>query len=848
MTAKRAIPSKVVVGKTYVHVASVELLETDHAARLAIAEQVAGVRRGTDYNVARFEQDGSRVALLSYADFFDDPFPALNTSWLVDPTNGAATRRTYEGSFNPPILHRKELLLAVDHPRRSRYAALTEAAESIGLFEDTTRIGFREQWYQLIAEKGYKVVGHELVPLGNDEGYSSPLTEESQHTSIARHLTALVRNGFSAPVQSLARHGFLDGRNTIFDYGCGRGDDVRGLLENGLTAAGWDPHYAPENEIRSASIVNLGFVINVIENPNERIEALKHAFGLCEQFLVVSVMLTNQNALEGQRYNDGVVTRRGTFQKYYAQVELKAFVEQQLGEEAIAVGPGIFYVFRDKDAEQRFLTERYRSRRNLLRSPSRQYVEHPRLKRDRSDEKFQQYQVQLDALWALWLKLGREPEKSETASLLDLIQGFGTLGKALRFISTRQDLSLVEAARAARTADLEVYFALNQFEKRQPYRHLEAGLQRDIRAFFGDYANARQSARDLLFRIAEPGAINAACAEAAEKGLGWYVDSESLQLHVSMVEQLAPILRVYVGCASVLYGDIHEADLIKIHIRSGKLSLMKYDDFEGKPLPQMMERVKIRLRDQDFDYFKYGEEFEPPFLYNKSRYINEEFPGFARQVAFDEALAKQSFLDLSGYGPPPDTLTKLLENNRWEIDGFELRRSTQFPDILSPCGRYLSFHDLIECGETQNRTKLPNRPTTYASYNALHDLATQVLDPIIDYFGMIRITYGFCSPELSRHIKRRVAPALDQHAAHETKRNGSLICARLGAAVDFIVTDEDMRSVAEWIIAHVPFDRLYFYGRDRPVHISFAESHHRAAFEMVQHANGTITPMPLALT
>jgi hypothetical protein len=32
------------------------------------------------------------------------------------------------------------------------------------------------------------------------------------------------------------------------------------------------------------------------------------------------------------------------------------------------------------------------------------------------------------------------------------------------------------------------------------------------------------------------------------------------------------------------------------------------------------------------------------------------------------------------------------------------------------------------------------------SYNALVELAEHVLDPVIDYFGMIRLTYGFCSP------------------------------------------------------------------------------------------------------
>ena len=97
---------------------------------------------------------------------------------------------------------------------------------------------------------------------------------------------------------------------------------------------------------------------------------MTRAWSLAVRLLVVSVMLANQNDARGERFRDGVRTRRGTFQKYYTQAEIKAFLEAALDEEPIPVAPGVLYVFRDKDAEQRFLVDRYRSRRNLLRGPS----------------------------------------------------------------------------------------------------------------------------------------------------------------------------------------------------------------------------------------------------------------------------------------------------------------------------------------------------------------------------------------------------------------------------------------------------------------------------------------------
>lgn len=477
---------------------------------------------------------------------------------------------------------------------------------------------------------------------------------------------------------------------------------------------------------------------------------------------------------------EGVRTQRGTFQKYYTQAEIKVFLEEVLDEGAIPVAPGVHYVFRDKDVEQRFLVERDRSRRNRLRDPS--VLKRPRqvkARRDRMAERYARYESELD--------------DAQT-----LTKGFGSLGKALRFLEAHPARELGEDAVAAdlaqaevaRVGDLRVYFALEQFKRRKPYKHLEPRLKRDIRQFFGDYGAARPAGWGLLRQIADVVAVEQACREAAEHGLGWLatddaLDTEghskpgagegrsravSLQLDARLVEQLPGLLRVDVGAAA--YGDYRHADLIKIQIGSGKLTLMRFDDFDGAPLPRMLERVKIKLREQDVEVYRYGEGYEPPYLYWKSRYINEEHPRFPEQLAFDEALDALGLFDLSGYGPSPGVFGETLAHHRWEVDDFALVRSRGIPNLDDPCGRYLSFRQVIECGETQARTGLPNLPKRPESYNALHDLAVQVLEPVIDFFGMIRLDYGFCTPGLVREIPARIDPKLDQHAACELNRRG----------------------------------------------------------------------------
>ncbi|WP_242024511.1 hypothetical protein [Trichocoleus sp. FACHB-591] len=68
----------------------------------------------------------------------------------------------------------------------------------------------------------------------------------------------------------------------------------------------------------------------------------------------------------------------------------------------------------------------------------------------------------------------------------------------------------------------------------------------------------------------------------------------------------------------------------------------------------------------------------------------------------------------------------------------------------------------------------------------------------------------------------RVAPSRDQHMAHEVNRNGKYYCDRLGAACDFYILGLESDRLVEWILEQrLPFDSLYYYGSDRPIHISY---------------------------
>jgi DNA phosphorothioation-associated putative methyltransferase len=820
---------KTVVGSIYFHRDAIDAVEPEVASLVRQAQMAVG-SAAADANVFKVEIKGKTVSLLHYPGFFEQAFPELAASWRVHLDDARTSYRTYLASTNPPILHRIELLLPPKHSRQEEFAALTRQAEQIGLFQHPSTIGFSGNWEAQIHAAGYRVEGHTFQPIGNELFNSDGL--EAVSGPIERHRTALSRRGLSAPLQTLARNGLIADQFTYFDYGCGRGDDLEALRSQGFNAGGWDPHFLPDGKRTPADIVNLGFVINVIEDMDERIQALECAFALTRRILVVSVMLYTNAVPAGKPYRDGYLTQRNTFQKYFSQNELKEFVEVVLNRDAIPVAPGIVYVFADRQAEQRFLFGRHRNHHTLrilgyrrqrqaqVRTPRPSKIEHLRAA----------YRELIHRMWLEFLELGRPPEPDESKYTEEAVTAFGSWKKALRMVSHGHDPDELALSSQARRDDLQVYLALQLFARRKPYRQLDGTLQRDIKVFYGDYQKASAVADILLQRIANPAELNAACEAAAQRGLGHYLPSHSLQLHASLIEQLPALLRVYIGCAVILYGDLDGVDLVKIHIRSSKITLLKYDRFEDTQLPRLQQRVKITLKNQDIDFFTCGDAYPSTLLYFKSRYINEEYPNYAEQIAFDEALRQLQVIDADGYGPAENDFWELLRLARRQVEGFTLDRAATIPNLDDRCGGYFTYRDLIECGETWERLHVNNLPKRPQTYNALYDLCIHVLDPVSEYFGRVTLTYGFASPELAKRIACRICPPKDQHAGYERQSNGTMICERGGAAVDFLIKDESMEEVMNWIRQHIEFDRLYFYSDDRPLHISYSDKNQNLVY------------------
>ena len=175
-------------------------------------------------------------------------------------------------------------------------------------------------------------------------------------------------------------------------------------------------------------------------------------------------------------------------------------------------------------------------------------------------------------------------------------------------------------------------------------------------------------------------------------------------------------------------------------------------------------------------------------------------------------------------------------------------------------GKYLTLDDFCTCSQTYKKyhQQIDPAPKNPESINAIKELNRFIVEPIIDRFGLskFKLTYGFCSSDLKRFLAKkdpitgikngRVEPSIDQHMAHELNRNGKYFCTRLGAACDLFIVDFSSDKLVDWILkAKLPFDSLYFYGKERPIHISYGAQHKRDIWTFT--ATGTPTKKGLKI-
>ena len=336
----------------YVHHSALEALDEElQSYEQKAREATADAEKAT---LVKFCLDKPTISYLFYPNFDSNPHPVLEASIQVNLVNQEVNLRDYREYKNPPILHRKETFVTQEYPLYEKFAQLTFQEETLGLLGNSRYIGTRDGWQRRLKHHRVAIIEHRLV--------CSLEGQATEKLAIARHRAAIIRSQVSRPVKLAIESSVLTPQISFFDYGCGHGGDVERLTKQGYTCGGWDPHYFPDAKIQPADVVNLGYIINVIEDTTERRKALINAWGLAKQVLIVSAQVLLDDGNRGAViYGDGIVTQRSTFQKYYEQEELKLYIDQVLGVDSIPAALGVYFVFRDETQAQNFRASQFYS-------------------------------------------------------------------------------------------------------------------------------------------------------------------------------------------------------------------------------------------------------------------------------------------------------------------------------------------------------------------------------------------------------------------------------------------------------------------------------------------------------
>ena len=391
----------------------------------------------------------------------------------------------------------------------------------------------------------------------------------------------------------------------------------------GVNCTGWDPVHCPAPPTTPADVVNLGYVVNVVEDPAERRQVLSNAWDLTKKALLISARLTHEaRGMKISPYGDGYMTRRRTFQKFYTQQELREWVDSTLDVACVPAAPGVVIAFRDQQSRQLFLSSTYR---RALRIPSVR----------QSDVLYEEHKDLLDQLAAFVVDRGRIPAEGELPCAGAITQQVGSIRRAFGIVRRLFGDTEWETISNSRAEDLLVYLALDRFGGRPKFSDQPQAIQLDVKAFFGAYTRACTQADELLFSAGNMATVDEACRKAPTGKL----THDALYLHHDALSDMHAVIRVYEGCARNYVGLVEGANIVKLHRAKPKVSYLSYPDFDKDPHPALSGALVVDLLNLNVKYWDWTDSYNPPILHRKETFVPPDYPHqqkFARLTKQEE--------------------------------------------------------------------------------------------------------------------------------------------------------------------------------------------------------------------
>lgn len=404
------------------------------------------------------------------------------------------------------------------------------------------------------------------------------------------------------PVRQALRDQVVCSGVDLLDYGSGRGQDAERLRRLGLEVDHWDPYFAPDAEPVARQVVLLTYVLNVIEDPLERVEVLRQAWGLAQRTLVVSCRLTwDARKLKGTPTEDGLVTSRGTFQHLFTPLELRELVDSVTRSRSVQATPGVVYAFREPADRLAYLARRTLGQYEWM--------------------SVKDYGSALASVVDFAEAVGRMPSFEELPSEHLSTLSKHTMSELSRVVMRAANQERVQEGARRSTLDTLLYLAMDLFNGRAAFSDLPLRIQIDLRKFFGSYRAASQRADRLLLKLRDDQYLRGAMRNSVGK-----MTPTALYIHVRALDRAPIILRLYEYCGAVAAGRIPDATLVKLHHDRRAVAWLGYPEFDSDPHPRTAWSYHITFPDFETSFTDFSGRSNRPLLHRKEEFLSSDDP------------------------------------------------------------------------------------------------------------------------------------------------------------------------------------------------------------------------------
>lgn len=161
---------KTIGGYMYAHKSALPLISKEQKHLLKQCEFL--IPNFKFWNVVKFNlKDNNKLSFLRYESFEELEFPTLIESCQVDLMLKTAKIRNHSAT-NPPVLHRKELLMHPDHPELEKFQSLTTELQRLGAFKNIVKLGTKLRWQDELDRLNIVIKDHVTNKTGEQNNVS----------------------------------------------------------------------------------------------------------------------------------------------------------------------------------------------------------------------------------------------------------------------------------------------------------------------------------------------------------------------------------------------------------------------------------------------------------------------------------------------------------------------------------------------------------------------------------------------------------------------------------------------------------------------------------------------------